>query len=64
MGGFAGFHPPHVKPAHRWLSVAFGATAWFWIMYRMKKDGAVMFGLTPPPWEVDVANELKQAKHH
>jgi hypothetical protein len=41
----SGFHPPHVRPLHRYIAVGMGATAWFWIMYRLKQDGAVMFGL-------------------
>jgi hypothetical protein len=52
-----GFHPPHVRPVHRWLAVGMGATMWFWLMYRTKKDGAVMFGLKPPPWVEDTHGE-------
>lgn len=60
-----GFHAPHVKPAHRWIAAGFGATAWFWIMYRMKQDGPVMFGLRPPPWVEDVEKEkLADKSHH
>ena len=51
------FSPPAVKPAHRWLAVGFGAMTWFWIMYRMKQDGAVMLGLRDAPWVEDVRAE-------
>lgn len=59
-----GFHPPHVSRIHRWTALGFGATAWFWILYRMKKEGAIMFGLKPPPWVEDVQNAGKATPHH
>lgn len=40
--------PPHV-PAHlRWGAKILGATMWFWIFYRVKQDGPVMFGMKLP----------------
>ena len=62
----AGFHPPVAAARHRYGAAFFGAVAFGWIMYRMRIDGPVMFGLRPPPWEVDVAKEraqLEGSKH-
>jgi hypothetical protein len=40
--------PPHV-PAHlRYGAKALGATMWFYIFYRIKEDGPVMFGQVLP----------------
>ncbi len=68
MGGHEnqglGFHPPHVRPIHRRLAQGFGAIAWFWLMYRFREDGPVMFGLRDQPWVADVKREeeLKMAQ--
>ncbi|KXN66648.1 hypothetical protein CONCODRAFT_11433 [Conidiobolus coronatus NRRL 28638] len=35
---------------HYYLAKGMGATMWFWIFYRMKQDGAVLFGLRHP-WD-------------
>ncbi|ODV59169.1 uncharacterized protein ASCRUDRAFT_77259 [Ascoidea rubescens DSM 1968] len=32
------------------ISKGLGATFWFWIFYRLKEDGAVMFGFKHP-WD-------------
>ncbi|RLV90645.1 hypothetical protein JA1_004442 [Spathaspora sp. JA1] len=39
---------PHVSPAIYWTAKLSGATMWFWIMYRIKEDGPVMFGMKLP----------------
>ncbi len=57
-----GFHPPHVKPIHRRLAQGVGAIAWFWLMYRFREDGAVMFGLRDQPWVADVKREEAELK--
>jgi len=40
---------PASRP-HLYLAKAMGAAMWFWIFYRMKQDGAVLFGFRHP-WE-------------
>ncbi|KAI5800004.1 hypothetical protein EDC01DRAFT_787125 [Geopyxis carbonaria] len=48
-----GAHPIHVHPArpfYRFSATALGAGMWFFIMYRAKKDGAVLLGLRHP-WD-------------
>ncbi|CCC10658.1 hypothetical protein SMACR_04503 [Sordaria macrospora] len=42
--------PNHSKPVYQFLSIGLGASMWFWIMYRAKKDGAVLLGLKHP-WD-------------
>ncbi|KAJ1724314.1 hypothetical protein LPJ53_001397 [Coemansia erecta] len=49
-GPFGGFVVPKPQMAYRVLSKTLGATMWFWMMYRMKEDGAVAFGLRHP-WD-------------
>lgn len=44
----AAVSPPHVDPRLRWASKLLGATMWFYIMYRVKEDGPVMFGQKLP----------------
>ncbi|KAI9291854.1 hypothetical protein K502DRAFT_368101 [Neoconidiobolus thromboides FSU 785] len=40
---------PKSRP-HLYLAKFMGATMWFWIFYRMKQDGPVLFGLRHP-WD-------------
>lgn len=40
--------PPHVAPHFYWGSKLLGASMWFWIMYRIKEEGPVMFGMKLP----------------
>ncbi|KAI9502898.1 hypothetical protein GGI25_003175 [Coemansia spiralis] len=47
---FGGFVPPKAPLRYRVLSKGLGASMWFWMMYRMKEDGAVVFGLRHP-WD-------------
>lgn len=39
---------PHVDPVLKWSSKFLGALMWFYIFYRVKEDGPVMFGLKLP----------------
>lgn len=39
---------PHVDPKIKWASKLLGATMWFYIFYRIKEDGPVMFGQKLP----------------
>ncbi|CCG25639.1 hypothetical protein CORT_0C02640 [Candida orthopsilosis Co 90-125] len=39
---------PHVAPHIYWGAKLMGATMWFWIFYRIKEDGPVMFGVKLP----------------
>ncbi|KAK6457263.1 uncharacterized protein RJT20DRAFT_127467 [Scheffersomyces xylosifermentans] len=39
---------PHVDLKIKWASKLLGATMWFYIFYRVKEDGAVMFGQKLP----------------
>ncbi|KAG6293639.1 hypothetical protein E4U45_006588 [Claviceps purpurea] len=41
---------PHVAPIYRLTATALGASMWFWIMYRAKKDGPVLMGWKHP-WD-------------
>ncbi|KAJ2236272.1 hypothetical protein IWW45_001927 [Coemansia sp. RSA 485] len=49
-GPFGGFIVPKPQLAYRVLSKTLGATMWFWMMYRIKEDGAVAFGFRHP-WD-------------
>ena len=39
----AGFVPPPVETSNQAWATVIGATTWFWIMYRFKQDGGVLF---------------------
>ncbi|ATY66629.1 hypothetical protein CCM_03935 [Cordyceps militaris CM01] len=41
---------PHGAPIYRLTATALGAGMWFWLMYRAKKDGAVLMGWKHP-WD-------------
>ncbi|KAJ5984433.1 hypothetical protein N7481_006532 [Penicillium waksmanii] len=46
-------HPIHihpVRPLYRFTATALGASMWFFLMYRAKKDGAVLMGWKHP-WD-------------
>ncbi|KAJ2789803.1 hypothetical protein H4R21_006656 [Coemansia helicoidea] len=47
---FGGYVPPKVPLMYRALSKGLGATMWFWMMYRIKEDGPVVFGFRHP-WD-------------
>ncbi|KAI8319614.1 hypothetical protein GQ54DRAFT_299227 [Martensiomyces pterosporus] len=49
-GPFGGFVPPKPLLKYRILSKTLGASMWFWMMYRIKEDGPVVFG-GRHPWE-------------
>ncbi|KAG5438704.1 hypothetical protein PCANB_002424 [Pneumocystis canis] len=40
------FHPP--SKIHTVLSQLLGASMWFFILYRIKQDGAIAFGIKHP----------------
>ncbi|KAI0685204.1 hypothetical protein BC835DRAFT_1421488 [Cytidiella melzeri] len=44
-----GFHPHLPGFKYQFLSTALGATMWFFIFYRARKDGAKLLG--GHPWE-------------
>ncbi|CAK7897603.1 hypothetical protein CAAN1_15S01486 [[Candida] anglica] len=39
---------PHVDPTLKWASKFLGASMWFYIFYRIKEDGPVIFGQKLP----------------
>ncbi|CUM67776.1 uncharacterized protein PRCAT00005481001 [Priceomyces carsonii] len=39
---------PHVDMKFKWGSKILGATMWFYIFYRIKEDGPVIFGQKLP----------------
>jgi len=46
-------HPirlPHVPRVYRFAATGLGATMWFFLMYRAKKDGAALMGWKHP-WD-------------
>ncbi|ROW15438.1 hypothetical protein VPNG_02326 [Cytospora leucostoma] len=43
------FKPP-VAPLHRFIATSLGASMWFFLMYRAKKDGPALLGLKHP-WD-------------
>ncbi|KAJ0423373.1 hypothetical protein BJY00DRAFT_50172 [Aspergillus carlsbadensis] len=46
-------HPIHIHPArpfYRFTATALGASMWFFLMYRAKKDGPVLLGWKHP-WD-------------
>ncbi|PWW72709.1 hypothetical protein C7212DRAFT_354336 [Tuber magnatum] len=49
----AGAHPIHIHPVRPFYAMSaklLGASMWFFLMYRAKKDGAVLLGLKHP-WD-------------
>ncbi|PYH40685.1 uncharacterized protein BP01DRAFT_307721 [Aspergillus saccharolyticus JOP 1030-1] len=49
----ASTHPIHIHPArplYRFTATALGASMWFFLMYRAKKDGAALLGWKHP-WD-------------
>ncbi|KAK9478857.1 hypothetical protein V1514DRAFT_329957 [Lipomyces japonicus] len=48
---YTGPIPVHAPPRlYRYSSIVLGASMWFWIFYRLKNDGPVLFGYRHP-WE-------------
>ncbi|KAK9453673.1 hypothetical protein V1511DRAFT_512556 [Dipodascopsis uninucleata] len=48
---YSGPIPVHAPPRlYRFSNMILGASMWFWIMYRLKEDGPVLFGFRHP-WE-------------
>ncbi|KAK6349668.1 hypothetical protein TWF696_005947 [Orbilia brochopaga] len=50
-GPAPGGHPlrmPHVRPFYKVTATALGASMWFFIFYRAKKDGPVLLGWRHP----------------
>ncbi|KAJ6127485.1 hypothetical protein N7523_003097 [Penicillium sp. IBT 18751x] len=46
-------HPIHVHPArplYRFIATGLGASMWFFLMYRAKKDGPALLGWKHP-WD-------------
>ncbi|KAE8444398.1 hypothetical protein EG329_000598 [Mollisiaceae sp. DMI_Dod_QoI] len=49
----AGKHPIHihpVRPLYRFAATGLGASMWFFLMYRAKKDGPALLGWKHP-WD-------------
>ncbi len=40
---YGGWKPPHVSTFHKRSAVVVGATMWFWIFYRLRKDWRSVF---------------------
>ncbi|ORY71271.1 uncharacterized protein BCR38DRAFT_479780 [Pseudomassariella vexata] len=49
-GGPGGPIRPHVPGIYRFTATALGASMWFFLMYRAKKDGPVLLGWKHP-WD-------------
>ncbi|KAK3710553.1 hypothetical protein LTR37_010180 [Vermiconidia calcicola] len=52
-GAHGGAHPIHVHPArpfYRFAATGLGAAMWFFLFYRMRKDGPALLGLKHP-WD-------------
>ena len=49
-GGGSKIPEPQVNKVHTYAGEFFGCVAWFWIFYRCKEDGAVVF-LGVHPWD-------------
>ncbi|QDS69975.1 hypothetical protein FKW77_002967 [Venturia effusa] len=48
-----GAHPIHihpVRPLYRFAAVGLGASMWFFLFYRLRKDGPALFGFKHP-WD-------------
>ncbi|EPE34037.1 hypothetical protein GLAREA_07050 [Glarea lozoyensis ATCC 20868] len=41
---------PPVRPLYRFMATGLGASMWFFLMYRAKKDGPVLLGWKHP-WD-------------
>jgi len=53
MAGPGAKHPIHihpVRPLYRFAATGLGASMWFFLMYRAKKDGAALMGWKHP-WD-------------
>ncbi|KAJ9628645.1 hypothetical protein H2203_002547 [Taxawa tesnikishii (nom. ined.)] len=51
--GAHGGHPVHihpVRPLYRFFATGLGASMWFFLMYRAKKDGPALMGWKHP-WD-------------
>ncbi|KAI0775646.1 hypothetical protein BD413DRAFT_280894 [Trametes elegans] len=63
----SGFHPHLPGLKHRFLATTLGATMWFFIFYRARKDGAKLLGLSHP-WEAHGhdhhGHEEGHSEHH
>ncbi|KAI0730187.1 hypothetical protein C8Q72DRAFT_883531 [Fomitopsis betulina] len=57
-----GFHPHPPGLKHRFLATTLGASMWFFIFYRARKDGAKLLGLSHP-WEGH-GHGHDEANHH
>ena len=40
---YGGWKPPHVSTFHKRSAVVVGATMWFWVFYRLRKDWRSVF---------------------
>ncbi|KZT67174.1 hypothetical protein DAEQUDRAFT_729413 [Daedalea quercina L-15889] len=57
-----GFHPHLPGFKYKFLATGLGATMWFFIFYRARKDGAKLLGLSHP-WEAH-GHGHGEADHH
>ncbi|KAJ3525900.1 hypothetical protein NM688_g8334 [Phlebia brevispora] len=59
----SGFHPHLPGFKYKFLATTLGATMWFFIFYRARKDGAKLLGAHP--WgHGDDHSHSEQAQHH
>ncbi|KAI5918046.1 hypothetical protein F4810DRAFT_715836 [Camillea tinctor] len=49
-GGSGPIKAPHVPPVYRFAATALGASMWFFLMYRARKDGPALLGWKHP-WD-------------
>ncbi|KAL4253472.1 NADH dehydrogenase [ubiquinone] 1 beta subcomplex subunit 2 [Abortiporus biennis] len=59
----SGFHPHLPGFKYKLLSTTLGATMWFFIFYRARKDGAKLLGLSHP-WEAHGHDHGSHEEHH
>ncbi|KAH9945669.1 hypothetical protein B0H21DRAFT_822876 [Amylocystis lapponica] len=60
-----GFHPHMPGFRHKFLATTLGATMWFFIFYRARKDGAKLLGRHPWEGHGDAhGHEAEHGQHH
>ncbi|TCD63040.1 hypothetical protein EIP91_006053 [Steccherinum ochraceum] len=57
-----GFHPHLPGMGYKILSTTLGATMWFFIFYRARKDGPKLLGAHP--WGHDDHGHAAHSEHH
>ena len=60
---FHGFDQPSVDLRYKRVATVIGATMWFWLFYRFREDGGVLFGLHKP-WDHHAHGGHEEGEHH